>query len=116
MIHPIIAHVEIPVTNLNASQEFYNKIFGWEFKPFGNGYMLFNPHKGITVGLRSTEVVRSGETTIFHINVENIDEILIKVNSSGGKLIRNKTVIPVMGWYALIADAEGNTIGLFQSH
>ena len=52
MSKPLIAHVEIPTTNLDRSSEFYNKVFGWEFKPFGNGYFLFNTHKGFTLGLR----------------------------------------------------------------
>jgi uncharacterized protein len=116
MIHPIIAHVEIPVAHLNKASEFYNALFGWEFKPFGNGYSLFNPHKGITAGLRESKNISKGETTIFHIHVDDIDSILQKVEKLGGKKVREKTIIPVMGWYALIGDPDGNTIGLFQSH
>ena len=116
MVHPIIAHVEIPATNIEKAAEFYKNLFGWEFKNFGNGYLLFNPHKGITAGLRASTKVSSGDTTIFHIHVDNIDECLSNVERFGGKKVRAKTVIPVMGWYALITDIDGNTIGLFQSH
>jgi len=116
MIHPIIAHVEIPVSNLQKSAEFYKTLLGWDFKNFGNGYLLFNPHKGITAGLRESTNISKGDSTIFHIHVENIDNIISQVEKLGGKNIRSKTVIPVMGWYALIADIDGNTIGLFQSH
>jgi uncharacterized protein len=116
MIHPIIAHVEIPVKDLEKSRLFYEKLFNWEFKPFGNGYLLFNPRKGITAGLRQSENISSGETTIFHIHVENIDDTLTKIINEGGKIVRERTVIPVMGWYALITDIDGNTLGLFQSH
>ncbi len=116
MIHPIIAHVEIPVNHLQKAAEFYFSLFGWEFKSFGKGYLLFNPHKGITAGLRESKHITGGDTTIFHIHVDNIDDILSKVEHLGGKKVRGRTVIPVMGWYALIADTDGNTIGLFQSH
>lgn len=39
---PLISHIEIPSTNLDKSKDFYNKLFNWDFKPFGNGYLLFN--------------------------------------------------------------------------
>jgi uncharacterized protein len=112
----LIAHVEIPATDLEKAKEFYNKLFGWDFKPFGNGYFLYNNRKGITAGLRHSESISNGESTIFHVHVNNIDEALQKVTELGGKVERNKVTIPVMGWYALLKDPDGNTIGLFQAH
>jgi predicted enzyme related to lactoylglutathione lyase len=114
MANPLISHIEIPSTNLDKTRDFLNKLFGWDFKPFGNGYFLFNNHKGIMAGLRKVEKVSSGETTVFHVNVENIDNILNSLEGVGGKVKRGKTVIPAMGWYALITDPDGNTLGLYQ--
>jgi len=110
----LIAHVEIPSTDLDRSSLFLNKIFGWEFKAFGNGYLLFNNHKGIMVGLRKVDNVATGDTTVFHVNIKHIDEVLKKAKENGGKVKREKTVIPAMGWYALITDPDENTIGLYQ--
>jgi uncharacterized protein len=112
----LIAHIEIPVTDLDRSKDFYNQLFNWEFKQFGNGYLLFNNRKGITAGLRQSDNIAKGEKTIFHVNVNSIDETLKKVSEIGGKIEREKTTIPVMGWYALLNDPDGNTIGLFQNH
>ncbi len=112
----LIAHVEIPATDLEKESSFLQNIFGWEFKPFGNGYLLFNNHKGIMVGLRKVESVCKGDTTVFHVNVPDIDEVLKKAEANGGIVKRGKTVIPAMGWYALITDPEGNTIGLYQKN
>ena len=114
MLTPLIAHIEIPTTDLDRTKDFLLKLLNWEFKPFGKGYLLFNNHKGIMVGLRKAEKVSSGDTTVFHVNVESIDSILKNVESIGGKIKRGKTVIPAMGWYALINDPDGNTIGLYQ--
>jgi predicted enzyme related to lactoylglutathione lyase len=113
-MNPLIAHVEIPSTNLERSKTFFLNTFGWEFKNFGNGYMLFNNHNGIMVGLRQVDVVSTGNTTVFHVAVRDIDKVLTKCNDAGGKTFKNKTVIPAMGWYALVNDPEGNTIGLYQ--
>ncbi len=112
----LIAHVEIPATDLDRESLFLKKVFGWEFKAFGKGYLLFNNHKGIMVGLRKVESVTVGDTIVFHVNITNIDEVLKKAKENSGKVKREKTVIPAMGWYALITDPDGSTIGLYQKN
>ena len=116
MLTPLIAHVEIPSTDLDRTKDFLLKLLNWEFKPFGKGYLLFNNHKGIMVGLRKTDSISKGDSTVFHVNVESIENVLKNVESIGGKIKRGKTVIPAMGWYALINDPDGNTLGLFQKN
>jgi hypothetical protein len=110
----LIAHIEIPATDLEKESLFLKNVFGWEFKAFGQGYLLFNNHKGIMVGLRKVENVAAGDTTVFHVNITDIDEVIKKAKENGGKVNREKTVIPAMGWYALITDPDENTIGLYQ--
>ena len=116
MSNPLIAHVEIPSTNLDRTSEFFKNVFGWEFKPFGHGYLLFNNHKGIMAGLRKVEKVLKGDCTVFHVNVTSIDDILEKSKKYGGEIKTGRTTIPAMGWYALIYDPDGNTIGLYQKN
>ncbi len=116
MASDLIAHVEIPTKNLDKSKEFFQKLFGWDFKSFGKGYLLFNTHKGFTVGLRSVKKVSAGETTIFHILVDDISKSIKTATEAGGKIFREKTTIPAMGYYALINDIDGNTIGLYQKN
>lgn len=116
MADTLISHVEIPVTDPERSTIFFNKVFGWNFKPFGNGYLLYNNHKGIMVGIRKVESVSTGDTTVFHVNVDDIETVLQKAGESGGSVKREKTIIPAMGWYALLSDPDGNTIGLYQKN
>jgi uncharacterized protein len=116
MSQPIIAHIEIPSTNLDKSKDFMKKVFDWDFKPFGNGYLLFNNHQGIMAGLRKVDKVGTGDTTVFHISVSDIDTALSNTKAAGGKINRERTTIPAMGWYALISDPDGNTIGLYQKN
>ncbi len=116
MASDLIAHVEIPTKDLDKSKEFFHKLFSWEFKSFGNGYLLFNTHKGFTVGLKNVKEIASGESTIFHIKVDDISSMLKTTVELGGKVFREKTTIPAMGYYALIKDIDGNTIGLYQKN
>ena len=41
MAEHLIAHCEIPTTDLDRAKDFYHKVLGWEFKPFGHGYLLY---------------------------------------------------------------------------
>lgn len=116
MASDFIAHVEIPSTDIEKSIDFYSKLFGWEFKPFGKGYSLFNTHKAFTIGLRKADKIIKGDCTIFHIRVDNIGDYLKKATELGGHIFRGKTTIPAMGYYALINDFDGNTIGLYQTN
>jgi len=77
---------------------------------------LFNTHKGFTIGLRKTEKVSKGDCTIFHIKVDDVSNYISKATGLGGHISRGKTTIPAMGYYALITDLDGNTIGLYQGN
>jgi len=114
MPNPLISHIEIPSTDMNRSSDFFNKVFDWEFKPFGNGYLLFNNRQGIMAGIRKVESVATGDCTIFHVTVDNLEQVLEKTKAGGGHIKRGKTTIPAMGWYAVISDPDGNSIGLYQ--
>jgi hypothetical protein len=114
MPNPLISHVEIPSTDLNRSSEFFKKVLNWDFKPFGNGYLLYNNHQGIMAGIRKVETVVKGDCTVFHVTVDNIDDVLEKTRNAGGHIKVGKTTIPAMGWYAVIFDLDGNSIGLYQ--
>ena len=116
MASDFIAHVEIPSTNIEKTSEFFNKLLDWTFKPFGKGYLLYNTHKAFTVGIKKVDKVSQGDTTIFHIRVNDINLFTEKAAKLGGEIFRGKTTIPAMGYYALIKDIDGNTIGLYQSN
>jgi uncharacterized protein len=114
MPNPLISHVEIPSTDLNRSSDFFKKVLDWDFKPFGNGYLLYNNHQGIMAGIRKVESVAKGDSTVFHVTVDNLEQVLEKTKTAGGHIKVGKTTIPAMGWYAVITDTDGNSIGLYQ--
>ncbi len=110
----LIGHVEIPVSDLEEAKKFYDQLFGWDFKPFGNSYYLYNS-KGTTVGLRKcNNINKDYSSTIFHVRVDDVEAVMNKAEILGGRIFRNKTIIPVYGYYALIHDADGNTVGVYQ--
>jgi len=48
------------------------------------------------------------------IEVVNLDQSLVDVETQGGKIIRPKIPVPGVGWMAYIKDTEGNIFGLME--
>jgi predicted enzyme related to lactoylglutathione lyase len=46
--------------------------------------------------------------------VGSLDAALEKLRGLGGSVLRQKTPVPKMGWFAVVADPEMNTFGTWQ--
>lgn len=118
-----VVHFEIPVDDMEAAKEFYS-IFGWD--------LIDMPAMGY-VGVRTTPVdenhipkepgaINGGmmkrtdevKAPVIAVQVDSVDVYIEKVTSKGGKLIMPKVEIPNMGYYAYIADPQGNVLGLWE--
>ena len=69
---------------------------------------------GINGGLyiRGTNGLTS---TFLEINVSSIDAVLDKLVSLGGSVVRDKSTILDIAYFAVIKDSEGNHIGLWET-
>jgi len=120
-----IVHFEIPVEDLDRAKGFYGSIFGWRLDdvpgmdytmvgtvPVDEQQMPTEPG-AINGGLMQ----RSDETPspVLTINVGSVEDALKKVEAGGGTVVRPRTEIPGMGWFAYFKDTEGNTLGLFEN-
>jgi uncharacterized protein len=123
-----VAHFEIPADDLERAKTFYSRIFGWQIQdwPLSDGTVY--------AGVRTVEVdektfipkepgainggivKRDGisRTPQVTVNVRSIDEYLDKVKAAGGGVLKAKTPIEDMGYYAYVTDTEGNLLGLWE--
>ena len=126
MDHTII-HFEIPAKNVQALKSFYENVLGWKITqtpvggmeywiiqtvPTDEQGMLQRP--GVNGGLYPRTPDMPNATQVNYISVENIDEYVTKVTTSGGKIIVPKQQVPTVGSIAVAADPEGNAFGLIQ--
>jgi uncharacterized protein len=124
--HTII-HFEIPAKNVQALKSFYENVLGWKITqtpvggmeywiiqtvPTDEKGMLQRP--GVNGGLYPRTPDMPNATQVNYISVENIDEYITKVTTSGGKIIVPKQQVPTVGSIAVAADPEGNAFGLIQ--
>ncbi len=108
---------EIPVKDLDRASKFYEKVF--DVKLTLEGHVAFFPYikegpgaAGSLTMFESYEPSHSG--TLVYFGVDDINEILRRVNANGGKTLLPKTRIGIsgFGFIAHFEDCEGNRVGL----
>ncbi len=118
-----ISWFEIPATDLNRAQKFYENIFQIEMQPMDldNIKMRMFPLENMMTGVGGALVDSGG----FHLPSEtygpliylngnpDVQNILDRVEAAGGKITVPKTQISEdYGYMGVFIDTEGNRIGL----
>ncbi len=125
-----VVHFEIHAKDLDKAQKFYNDVFGWDIKDMGpqmGNYRTVSTGddsqgsqwKGINGGItpRHGEGPKGSEAVnayVCTIEVENIDDMLAKIEKAGGTIATDKMDVPGVGILAYRKDTEGNIFGVLQ--
>lgn len=120
----ILTWFEIPVTDIDRAQRFYETILDIEmvrlrdaedeaaFFPFDPSIIQATSGRVTGVLSKSDRNSPSSSGTVVYINASpDIQAVLDKVEGAGGKVISPKIQIPP-GLIAVIIDSEGNRVGL----
>jgi uncharacterized protein len=112
MTTPFVCHVEWGTPDPESLQKFLKELFGWDFYPFTPHYLMYLPSQGgVSVGINKSEHLRPGGSPNASVRVIDIDAVLTKVESLGGKVVVPKTQME-NGAFAFINAPDGNLIGL----
>lgn len=111
---------EIPATDFDRAVTFYSTVLAVEITKaeFMGEPQAFFPMDRESVGgaiVKSDRLTPSATGTLIYLNlgtIENLEQALGRVESSGGKLCLPKTDIGDPGFIGQIIDTEGNSIGL----
>lgn len=118
-----ISWFEIPTTDIDRAQKFYENIFGISMIPleFPNIKMRMFPLDdmmtdvgGALVDSGGFHKVSATDGPLIYLNANpDVQKVLDKVEAAGGKISVPKTQIsPEYGYMAVIEDTEGNRIAL----
>ena len=116
---PRLVHFEMNVKDVSKTIAFYEEIFGWKFIKWDGPieYWLImtgdEDEPGIDGGLGFEE--EGFPKVINTIDVDNIDDIIKKIESRGGEIVRPKHAVPGVGWLAYFKDSEGVMSGIMQN-
>lgn len=110
---------EIPATDLGRAQKFYESIFDitMQFLDMGESQMSMFPTGEKKVGgavVKSEFNIPSSSGSLIYLNANpNLQTVLEKVEAAGGQVAMPKTPISdEWGFFAIIIDTEGNSVGL----
>ena len=116
---------EIPVTDADRAQKFYQAIFDIEMMSMDMpgphemkmiGFPPGPPHSGGAL-VKSPSHKPSTEGSVIYLNGNpDLQNVLDRIEGAGGKITLPKTQIsPEIGYMAFFTDTEGNTLGLHSS-
>jgi predicted enzyme related to lactoylglutathione lyase len=118
-----ISWFEIPVSDIDRAQKFYETIFGVKLIPMDmhavkmRMFPTDNPMEGIGGALvympEMYEISSKAGVLIYLNGNPDVKIVLDKIEKAGGKVIVPKTEIsPEHGFMGIFIDTEGNRIGL----
>lgn len=115
MAHGDITHLEIPVSDMRRSAEFYTALFGWEINelPGFEGYPMWQAPNKVSGGALTPRDEAFTQPRAI-VEVDSIDGALTRVQSGGGIVVIKKTEITPTSWFAVFEDPDGNSVGLFE--
>ena len=119
----VISWFELPATDLDRAQTFYEAIFGISLIPLDlpdiqmRMFPVDDPQTGIGGALCKSNgfhVPSATEGPLVYLNANpDVQRVLDKVEAAGGKILVPKTEIsPEYGFMAVFLDSEGNRVAL----
>jgi uncharacterized protein len=110
---------EIPADNVERAKKFYESLFGWRIEKFpgaavddywhiDTGGGDETPDGGLMKRMHPQQPITN------YVAVSSVDEAAAKVEKLGGKIMRPKTEVPQMGYFAICRDTENNEFALWE--
>ena len=113
---------EIPATDIERASTFYSTILDIQLEvvqlpTFKTAVFPVDMQQGEIGGAISQGegLTPSATGTLVYLNAQpDVQSVLDRVEAAGGKVVRAKTKVQMEdgGFYAIIADSEGNKVGL----
>src|SRR5688572_15071452 len=112
-----VSWFEIPAADLARAARFYGAVIDQPLSnmPGADGMALFPYAPGSISGavVTAKHTKPSADGPLVYLNATGkLDAYLARVPAAGGKVLVPRTSIGEHGFFALIRDTEGNTVGL----
>lgn len=112
-----IVHWEIVGTEAHQLHKYYSDLFGWKVQPVGGAEMGFygmvdREQVGLGGGIAQSGPEGQGRGVTIYVGVDDIQGVLDKAVSLGGKVVHPVMTIPNMVTFAQFSDPQGNVVGL----
>ena len=107
-------------TDADAATKFYTNLLGWTAEPIehkGRSYIVFSNNGKPVAGLAPRHEKNGNKPArwVGYFSVPDINAAVTAVTQNGGKVHAAPRKFPDRGIQAIVADRDGNPIGLLQS-
>src|SRR5919204_3964398 len=110
---------ELTTPDPDAAKRFYPSLTSWGTQQFDKDYTMWTQGGQPFAGIfrLSPEMRQKGVPPNWmpYIEANNVDDTLRQATSAGGRVIVPAADIPNVGRYAVLADPQGATFGLYKS-
>ena len=115
MSNPLV-HFEVVGKDAKALQNFYSDAFGWRMEPSTPTYAMAMPGRDARIdgGVGAAMDGGAGHVT-FYIEVGDLDAMLTRIESLGGRTALAPTDVPGGPSIAMFTDPEGHLVGLLEA-
>lgn len=109
-----VVHFEIGSRDAGKLVGFYRALFGWSFDATDPAYPVVanTGEDGIGGGIMQLPDDVPSYVTVY-VSVGDLDDTLRRAEELGGRTLVEPTKIRDIGEFAMVADPEGNVVGLF---
>ena len=107
MSSPIV-YFEIAGPDGASLRSFFKSVFDWEIDDSSTISSLSTG--GLRGGIREDPA-----DMVLYMGVDDIDELLAKVEADGGSVVLGRTVVPDVVTFALFKDPAGNLLGIAEN-
>jgi predicted enzyme related to lactoylglutathione lyase len=111
-----LCHFEFMSNDPERCKQFYGGVLGWEFDDASMpGYTLIKTGGDPGGGLMKCPDDGPGPGMHVYYLVDDVAATLQRIEAGGGTVLHEETEIPGVGWFAIAADPEGISFGIFKS-
>jgi predicted enzyme related to lactoylglutathione lyase len=118
MPNPFV-HVELNASDPEKAKTFYSKLFDWKLQDVPNPaapegvYTMIDVGSGTGGGMMK-QVEGGPAGWLAYVLVDDIKKSTEQAKSLGGKVMKDVTEVPGMGWLSIIEDPNGAIFGLWK--
>jgi uncharacterized protein len=111
-------YLELHSKDAARAKAFYAELFDWktsDTKVPGLGvYTETDTQEGPPAGLLTQQQKDPASGWLPYVRVPKLDEAIARVEKLGGKIVAPRGEVKDVGWFAVVQDPAGASIGLFE--
>ena len=114
-------HLELDTTDPTKAKAFYSSLFDWKITDMDMGggmfYSTFKPSDDSPGGgMMQHPMPGAPSSWLAYVLVDDVAAATKKAVSLGAKVAVDKQEVPNMGWFSVIIDPTGASLGLWETN